>query len=135
MMRLLPYLTHQVIRLCHSVRQGEKLKRLLYQPSKSFRRLIRYNQHQSTKDNLLTAVTCHFVMRGRLSVAYAFSGHCYWVRAVCDAATWRYIHVSTPTFWWSLLTQFVYSTCTLLIFCVSLYWLSSIKLGYRSKIH
>jgi len=32
-----------------------------------------------------------------------YGGHLYLVCAVCDFTIWRHIHVSKPTFWWSLL--------------------------------
>jgi len=45
-------------------------------------------------------------------------GYLYLVCAVCDVTIWRHIHVSKPTFWRSLSTQYAYfSTCALL-FCV-----------------
>jgi len=41
------------------------------------------------------------------------------VCAVCDITIWRHIHVSKPTFWRSLLTQYAYSSPrTVLILCV-----------------
>jgi len=33
----------------------------------------------------------------------AYGGHFYLMCAVCDVTIWRHIHVSKPTFWWSLL--------------------------------
>jgi len=38
---------------------------------------------------------------GGVSVAYG--GHLFVVGSLCDVTIWRHIHVSKPTFWWSLL--------------------------------
>jgi len=48
-----------------------------------------------------------------------YDGHLHLLCAVCDVTIWCYIHVSKPTFWRSLFTQYAYSsTRTLLILCV-----------------
>jgi len=45
-----------------------------------------------------------------------YGGHLYLVSTVCEITIWRHIYVLKPTFWRSLLTQYVYSsTCALLI--------------------
>jgi len=49
----------------------------------------------------------------------SYGGHLYLLCAICDVKIWRHIHVSKPTLWRSLLTQYAYSsTRTLLILCV-----------------
>jgi len=61
---------------------------------------------------------------------------CSW--CVCDDTVWRHIHISTPTFWRSLLTQYAYfSTRTLLTLCAIVLNINyqRSKLGYRRKIH
>ena len=40
----------------------------------------------------------------------AYGGHLYLVCVVCDVIIWRQIHVSKPTFWRNLLTQYAYSS-------------------------
>jgi len=78
----------------------------------------------------------HNFHRGFHSVAYG--GHLCLVCAVCDVTVWRHIHVSKPTFWRSLLTEYAYfSASTPLISCVialNINYQRS-KLGYRRKIH
>jgi len=67
----------------------------------------------------------------------ACGGYLYLVFAVCDVTDWRHINVSKPTFWQSLLTQYAYSTRTLLILCIialNINYQRS-KWGYRRKIH
>jgi len=50
----------------------------------------------------------------------AYGGHLCLVCAVCDLTIWRHSHVSKPTFWRSLLTQYTYfSTSAPLILCVN----------------
>jgi len=64
--------------------------------------------------------------------------HFYFVCAVCDVTIWSYIHFSKPTFWWSWLTQYAYSsTRTVLILCVIALNINNQrpKLDYRRKIH
>ena len=61
---------------------------------------------------------------------------CIWCAQFCDFTIWRHIHVSKPTFWRSLLTQYAYSsTRTLLTLCVitlNINYQCS-KLGYWRK--
>jgi len=68
----------------------------------------------------------------------AYSGHFYFLSAVCDVILGSHIPVSKSMFWRSLLTQYAYSsTHTLLISCVIALNINyqRCKLGYRKKIH
>ena len=41
-----------------------------------------------------------------------YGGHLYLVCPVYDVTIWRQIHVSKPTFWWSLLTWYAFSSAS-----------------------
>ena len=68
----------------------------------------------------------------------AYGRHLYLVCVICDVTIWHHIHVSEPTFWQSLLTQYAYSsTRTLLILYVIALNINyqRFKQRYRRKIH
>ena len=81
------------------------------------------------------------VLFSKMYLIVAYGAYCYCVRAVCGVTIWGHIHISKPTFWKSLLTQYAYySTRTLLIrfctiLCVTVLTLNyhCFNLGYRSK--
>jgi len=65
-------------------------------------------------------------------------GHLYLQCAVCDVTILRHIHVSKPTFWRSLLTQYAYYSARALfilyVIALNINYERS-KLGYQRKRH
>jgi len=59
--------------------------------------------------NMHTASGVHRKFLWVVFHSLACGGHLYLVCARCDVTNWRHIHVSKPTFWRTLLTQYAWA--------------------------